>query len=110
MLTLVGVASWATGCEDDCEGWKQTGECRANGPREPWNDKGCAALIPSEHSGWCECSYGVVNADCGHGAATCDEACEAGRFPEGSGSAYECLFDTDCGFDGRCDSITGKCQ
>jgi hypothetical protein len=64
-----------------CHAWRQTGACRATGPREPGNDKACAAVIQPGWSGFCECTSGArLGADCGHRAASCAEACAAGTW------------------------------
>lgn len=63
-----------------CSAWRQTGECSATGPREPYNDKDCTTPIDSGWSGFCECSNGTVPADCGHAVDTCDSACRKGGF------------------------------
>lgn len=44
-----------------CIKWRQTGRCKADGPREHERDKDCGAVIPSRDSGYCEC--GKAGAD-----------------------------------------------
>ena len=57
-----GPISCATECARashyDCDGWRQTGNCSADGPREPALDLGCGAVIPVGASGYCECGGG----------------------------------------------------
>jgi hypothetical protein len=64
-----------------CIGWRQTGDCKSNGPREPGNDKGCDASIESGWSGFCECAGGTVGVDCDHAPATCAQACRSAAWP-----------------------------
>jgi hypothetical protein len=61
-----------------CVAWRQTGACRASGPREPHNDKPCQARIDPGWSGYCECVGGVAGADCGHPPSDCDRVCRRG--------------------------------
>jgi len=63
-----------------CVAWRQTGMCRATGPREPSNDKPCGAQIASGWSGFCECASGRVGVDCGHSVSNCQQACAAGAW------------------------------
>ena len=49
-----------------CLGWRQTGDCRPDGPREPYNDRDCNVVIERGNSGYCECAGGKR-----HGARTC---------------------------------------
>jgi len=71
-----------------CRGWRQTGNCDPNGPREPQNDKGCFAtidfrddlgqMIESKVSGYCECADGrkTMQKGCSWGSHhTCKAAC-----------------------------------
>ncbi|GMF28070.1 unnamed protein product [Phytophthora lilii] len=37
-----------------CVGWRATGDCTPDGPREPQNDKSCDEVITSGSSGFCE--------------------------------------------------------
>ena len=71
---------------DRCIGWIQTGGCKPDGTKEPWNNKPCNAVIPDGHSGFCECRRGgrrggkvkTMEKDCTRGKyKTCEEACIA---------------------------------
>mgnify|MGYP000032073663 CR=1 FL=1 len=61
-----------------CLGWRQTGECNPLGPREPWRDLACTAIVPQGSSGYCEC-VGRTQANlltCTHaGDFTCQDVC-----------------------------------
>jgi hypothetical protein len=63
-----------------CLAWRQTGGCSANGPREPYNDKNCAAVIDPGWSGYCECPFQSIGADCGHPVGTCAAVCARGSW------------------------------
>jgi hypothetical protein len=55
--------------------------CQANGPREPFNDKPCNAIVQPGWSGFCECAGGGrVGLDCGHRPSDCDRICAAGAW------------------------------
>lgn len=62
--------------------WRQTGECRSDGPREERHDKSCYDEIDAE-SGYCECGNGnkKMKKGCyspshyGFGYKTCEDAC-----------------------------------
>lgn len=41
-----------------CVGWRQTGDCSADGTREAGNDQACSAQIEPGSSGFCECGGG----------------------------------------------------
>ncbi|ETV81037.1 hypothetical protein, variant 2 [Aphanomyces astaci] len=41
----------------ECLGWRQTGECDPDGPREPNEDKGCDKVITAGNSGYCEARH-----------------------------------------------------
>jgi hypothetical protein len=77
-----------------CQAWRQTGSCRANGPREPLSDRSCAERVPESASGYCECSgvaalvlpLRVQSSDCGHEPFTCGHAC-ARAFAEAKSTA-----------------------
>ena len=43
----------------DCDGWRQTGNCTADGPREEDRDKTCEESVPGGVSGYCECAGGA---------------------------------------------------
>ena len=67
---------------DGCVKWRQTGQCRADGIREPKKDKECNEEIKWQ-SGYCECTNDRTEMlkGCelpsyyGHKYATCEEAC-----------------------------------
>lgn len=64
-----------------CVGWRQTGDCSSEGPREDENDKGCSEEIESRSSGYCECGGDRRIRRAGCDAAqdqdnfTCEEEC-----------------------------------
>ena len=61
--------------------WRQTGQCRADGPREPSSDKNCFAVIEDGWSGYCDCTDGTKALEKGcndHKFSTCNEACKKG--------------------------------
>lgn len=66
-----------------CIGWRQTGNCDADGPREPDKDAPCDASIDATMSGYCECGEErrVRQPGCKHGEFmepfTCKEVCAA---------------------------------
>ena len=43
-----------------CLGWRQTGNCTADGPREESLDLPCGATVPAGVSGYCECGTGAT--------------------------------------------------
>jgi len=62
--------------------WRQTADCRANGPREPEKDRGCDEVVEPGQSGYCECyeedgeTRRAYEADCrGTAPFTCKVAC-----------------------------------
>ena len=67
---------------DGCIKWRQTGQCSAQGPREPDHDKSCDEEIKWK-SGYCECSNGrkemekrcETPAHYGYEFNTCEQAC-----------------------------------
>jgi hypothetical protein len=60
---------------DECM-WRQTKECRADGPREPGGDKSCVDEIDGGASGYCECRGGHrVGFGCGHEEIVCATEC-----------------------------------
>ena len=67
---------------DGCVKWRQTGNCMANGPREPQNDKRCNERVTWK-SGYCECTNGRAAMEKGcempsfydYEYDTCEEAC-----------------------------------
>ena len=59
--------------------WRQTGECRWDGPRQRGNDKGRCVVISEGWSGYCECADGTktMKKGCEKGAfISCKEACQ----------------------------------
>eukprot|EP01062_Namystynia_karyoxenos_P028937 TRINITY_DN21844_c0_g1_i1.p1 TRINITY_DN21844_c0_g1~~TRINITY_DN21844_c0_g1_i1.p1 ORF type:complete len:155 (+),score=48.17 TRINITY_DN21844_c0_g1_i1:178-642(+) len=64
----------------DCVAWRQTGECRGDGPREGTADSPCEETIQSGRSGFCECQGGArAEHSCGHEPLSCEAACKALR-------------------------------
>lgn len=72
-----------------CVGWRQTGHCRDDGPREPAEDLGCGDVVPRAASGYCECVGGVRagQTGCNHPQFTCEVAC-ARRLRNGPAAAW----------------------
>jgi hypothetical protein len=62
-----------------CVMWRQTGDCSANGYRQPNNDLPCSAIINKQRSGYCECVGGVntMRVACGHAPFTCETVCNS---------------------------------
>ena len=77
-------------CAGSCAGWRNTGGCDPNGPREPAKDVPCSALVGPHLSGYCECMGGwkAGKASCGHKAFYCYEACRI-AFENMDGSEQE---------------------
>eukprot|EP01065_Artemidia_motanka_P035989 TRINITY_DN4389_c1_g2_i1.p1 TRINITY_DN4389_c1_g2~~TRINITY_DN4389_c1_g2_i1.p1 ORF type:complete len:231 (+),score=70.07 TRINITY_DN4389_c1_g2_i1:224-916(+) len=49
----------------NCLGWRQTGGCAHDGPREPNGDGPCSHAVQSGASGYCQCAGGLaVVVDC----------------------------------------------
>ena len=65
----------------ECVGWRQTGACDPNGPREPANDLSCESLVPTAASGYCECFGGrrANPSTCGHSSFTCKQPASTPR-------------------------------
>jgi len=63
-----------------CTGWRQTGACSPDGPREPEFDQKCVNTVSSAWSGYCECAGGIKRAmvGCNHVAFKCIEICSSG--------------------------------
>ena len=87
-----------------CLGWRQTGNCDPDGPREPKNDLSCSAQVPGPASGYCECFGGrkAVPSHCGHVPFTCVAECliqdgkeVVTRFSTSIQSAGELLTDSN---------------
>ena len=67
--------------DKNCVKWRQTGQCKSDGPREPNNDKECVSVIADGWSGYCECADGRKALEKGcddHVYATCNQACKKG--------------------------------
>jgi protein kinase C substrate 80K-H len=66
-----------------CTKWRQTGDCKGNGPRQPDQDRDCDAIIEAGSSGFCECIDVRTGLDveypfdCNHKRLTCEKMCEA---------------------------------
>ena len=68
-----------------CQGWRQTGGCSPDGPREPDGDRPCDEPIRQGNSGYCQCGDGSGRSKaeeeragyvtCQHSAFTCRETC-----------------------------------
>jgi len=81
---FVGEASLA-----HCLNWRNTGDCSAEGPREPNLDVACAALgqkpsatVTGSMSGFCECSDGsTIKFSCegNRGETKCEDECAKGK-------------------------------
>ena len=60
-------------------GWRQTSECRPDGPRNPDYDQECNVPINDDWSGYCECFDGQIGLmkNCNHIALnkTCHDFC-----------------------------------
>ena len=82
MAGLPGTANILGECLIKCCGWRQTGGCSPDGPREPNLDKPCSSTIADGSSGYCECRHGrkMLEKNCEKGDySTCDEACTVGK-------------------------------
>ncbi|KNC81770.1 hypothetical protein SARC_05918 [Sphaeroforma arctica JP610] len=85
-------------------GWKQTSDCKADGVREPENDKDVTSILSSDISGFCACDEThKVKFDCGHESTSCADACPSSpkcRFRRTGGcdphGPREPAGDTDC--------------
>ena len=75
----------------DCDGWRQTGNCTADGPREEAFDKACSEPVAGGMSGYCECGGGTRRVPRRNGCQRddleerCDSVCARGE------SLYEML-------------------
>ena len=61
-----------------CVKWRQTKECKSDGPRWPKKDKSCDTPIEVGWSGYCECSDGKIAMEKGCISGryrTCNDAC-----------------------------------
>lgn len=60
-----------------CTAFRRTLNCNPSGPRHPEQDRGCAQVIASKESGFCECGdfaqFAAV--DCDHRPFTCEVMC-----------------------------------
>ena len=93
------------GSHYSCQGWRQTGNCSADGPREEARDLPCEASVAAGISGFCECGAGASTrrmprrTGCkveDEAAESCDEVCrrdesmyEVLGLPSGTGSDQE---------------------
>eukprot|EP00301_Raphidiophrys_heterophryoidea_P018584 c3585_g1_i1.p1 GENE.c3585_g1_i1~~c3585_g1_i1.p1 ORF type:complete len:446 (+),score=84.34 c3585_g1_i1:66-1340(+) len=60
-----------------CVMFRRTGDCRANGPREPAGDTSCMEVIENSASGYCECSEDIhLPYSCGHPDVICEDSCD----------------------------------
>lgn len=68
--------------EHTCVQWRQTGDCRSDGPREPHLDRPCDQLVDTGMSGFCECGGGrtIRKPGCKYSELadpfTCKDECE----------------------------------
>ena len=63
--------------DSKCLGWRKTGGCDPDGPRQHAQDKGCHDAIKSAWSGYCACASGIRHkVACGHGVFTCADECK----------------------------------
>ena len=61
-----------------CEGWRQTGRCTPDGPRESHSDRSCDDDVPAGASGYCQCGDGqAAKSDCDHASFKCQAMCAA---------------------------------
>ena len=80
----IAVAHFAFASGLECLGWRQTGQCRASGPREARADSTCTARINSGRSGYCECSGHTQRSyNCGHETLTCEAVCNSAERDRG---------------------------
>jgi len=65
-----------------CVGWRQTGGCNPNGPRESPYDRPCNHVVEGKASGYCECDGGrrAMQKGCSGGGRTCAEACADSKY------------------------------
>lgn len=69
-----------------CKGWRQTGACDSDGPREQHLDRPCDATIDATMSGFCECGDGRIIRKPG---------CKVGEFEEPFRCRDECAHEAD---------------
>lgn len=104
----------------ECVSWRQTGASRADGPREPLNDRPCDTWIPADFSGFCECRGRNVPFGSQHSPFTCGavcagasvvlgQSCRGNNSSGGGGGGGGCSADSDCGRCQRCERSTGRC-
>lgn len=78
-----------------CDGWRQTGNCTADGPREMERDLPCDASVPAGVSGFCECAGGTRRVSRPPKCSTdvdaerCEDACLRGEGLYDVLNAYE---------------------
>ncbi|RLN98842.1 hypothetical protein BBJ28_00018278 [Nothophytophthora sp. Chile5] len=83
-----------------CVGWRATGDCSPDGPREPERDEACSRIIPTDEAGYCEMEdkdsgerFRVLRRHCNSlkvGALfRCSEASDFVNFPFQSKEAVE---------------------
>ena len=94
-----------------CSGWRQTGDCDPDGPRESQWDASCTSQIGSGSSGYCECGDGRrVKYGCGHNIFRCADECAKEVFQlHKMSSPCECGTDT-CAVDEFCRPEFNRCS
>jgi len=111
------------GQDTSCVGWRQTGGCAPEGPREAHSDRECNDEVPAGASGYCECSGGgrrVAESTCDHGpfncAAMCAGTCAGWRQtggctptgPREDHSDLPCDAEVPAGASGYCECSGGR--
>jgi hypothetical protein len=110
------------GQESNCVGWRQTGGCTAQGPREAHSDRGCLDEVAAGASGYCECGGGrrAAESTCDHGpfqcAAICAATCQGWRQtggcaptgPREASSDVPCDQEVPAGASGYCECAGGR--
>ena len=107
-----------------CIGWKQTGGCTPDGPREEHSDLNCVDEVPAGASGYCDCGGGqrVAESTCEHGPFTCAAMCASatqcvgwkqtgGCTPDGPREEHSdlpCDQEVPAGASGYCECADGR--
>ena len=89
-----------------CIGWRQTGGCNPDGPREPDSDLGCDEVVPSGSSGYCECAHGRASpVRCDHAPFACKIECRLLRPPAAAKEDGTCITRSSDGTCAAADSV-----